>query len=256
MNVEENIEEMMGKIGVVKQETRVYLALLELQESRTGKLCNYSNVPSSKIYKILDSLIKKGLVNYKVKNNIRIFIPSSPEILSELFKEKQKKLEEERKVVLNLISQLKKKEAKEVKEEPYSNYKYYESFMGIKSMWNELISKGEGDIIKVYTGKRESYERLLGFYDELHKIRLKKKIKSRIIFPMQDRKQGLKRKKLPLTEVRYMKLNNLSEWGVFGDFLFLMYITKKIPRAFLIKDLTFFQTFEQVFDQIWKIAKK
>ena len=33
------IEEILGKIGLTKQESRAYLGLLELQEAQTGKLC-------------------------------------------------------------------------------------------------------------------------------------------------------------------------------------------------------------------------
>ncbi|MBI2106063.1 helix-turn-helix domain-containing protein [Candidatus Woesearchaeota archaeon] len=251
-----NIEETLEKIGLTLTESKVYLALLKIQETQTGKLCNYANIPSSKIYKILDSLMKKGLVNYKVKNNIKIFMPSSPEILNELFKEKQKKLEEEGEKIIKIISQLKKEGVKKgVKEEDYSNYRYYEGITGVKSMWNEFMNDKNGKIAKVYTGKRESYERMLGYYGEIHKMRIKKKIKARIIFSIEDKRHGLTRRKLPLTEIRFIELNNLSEWGVFGDSLFLMYITEKVPRAFLIKDSIFSKTHEQVFDQLWEIAK-
>ena len=249
------IEDILVKIGLTQQEARTYLALLELQESKTGELCRHTKIASSNIYNILDSLIKKGLVSYKIKNNVKIFMPSNPETLNELFLNKQKKLDEERKDVLKLISELKKKD---LKEESYSNYKYYEGFTGIKAMWNEFIVIKEPSkfILKAYTGKRENYERLIGFYNEIHRIRLKKKIRVQTIFPLEDREHGLKRRKLPSTEVKFMQMETFSGWGVFGENLYLMYITEKTPRAFLIKDIVFAKTFEQVFDQLWKIAKR
>ena len=86
------VEEILSKIGLTNQEARTYLALLKLQEAQTGALCKDVNIASSNIYKILDSLMKKGLVSYRVQNNIKIFMPAHPETLNELFLEKQKRL--------------------------------------------------------------------------------------------------------------------------------------------------------------------
>jgi len=187
-----NIDVMLEKVGLTKQEAKVYLALLELQESRTGSLCKYSKIASSNIYNILDSLIKKGLVNYRMQNNIKVFMPSPPEALNELFLEKQRKLDEEREQVTELISKLKKKK---VKQEPHSNYKYFEGIPGIKSMWHEINSIMSADnVIKVHTGRKGSYERLVGFYNHHHELRAKKKVPERLIFPQEEVELAKKRR--------------------------------------------------------------
>lgn len=247
------IEEILGKIGLTKQESRAYLGLLELQEAQTGKLCKHTKIASSNIYKILDSLMKKGLVNFRVQNNIKVFMPSSPEVLNDLFLEKQKKLDEERKEVNDLISSLK---VKKPKKEPVSNYKYFEGLVGIKSMWHEINSSmNKDDIMRVYTGKRVSYERMIGFLNEHHKLRVKKKVKELMIFPEEDTELAKKREK-QFAKVRFMNLKNDAEWGVWKDLFYLHdYPVKKKPRGFLIKDKVFADTFRQVFDQLWKEAK-
>ena len=247
------IEEILGKIGLTKQESRAYLGLLELQEAQTGKLCKNTKIASSNIYKILDSLMKKGLVNFRVQNNIKVFMPSSPEILNDLFLEKQKKLDEERKEVTELISSLK---VRKPKKEPASNYKYFEGLIGIKSMWHEINSSmNKNDIMRVYAGKRVSYERMVGFLNEHHKLRVKNKVKERLIFPKEDIELAMKRKK-QLADVKFMDLKNDAEWGVWKDLFYLHdYPVKKEPRGFLIKDKVFADTFRQVFDQLWIEAK-
>ena len=246
-------DEILSKIGLTKQEARTYLVLLKLQEAKTGELCKETNIASSNIYKILDSLIKKGLVSYRVQNNIKIFMSSPPEALNELFLEKQSKLEEERKEINEVINKLKKKE---IKEEPYSKYKYYEGLIGIKSMWHEvnsLLTNNSGE--RIYGGKKEAYERLVGFYDEHHKIRNKLNAKAKILFPLEDKGLAKKRKNRN-TEVAVYDLKNLAEWGVVDNMVYIQYYTSKIPRAFLIHDKIFADTFRQVFDQVWKVAKK
>ena len=95
----DKIQQILSKIGLTKQESKVYLSLLELQEAQTGKLCKFTKIASSNIYKILESLMEKGLTHYRLQNNIKVFMPAPPESLNELFLQKQKKLDEERKEV-------------------------------------------------------------------------------------------------------------------------------------------------------------
>ncbi len=247
------IEEILTKIGLTDRESRVYLALLGLQQAQTGLICNFTRIASSNIYKILDSLIQKGLVSFRMQNNIKIFMPSPPDYLNELFLEKQRKLEEERVEINELIINLKKKE---IKKEPYSNYKYFEGLSGIKSLWYNINSiMDKENMIKIHTCKPGSYERLVGFYTEYHNLRVKKQVRERMIFPNEGRWLAKKRRN-KLTEIRFMDLKNDVEWGVMKGYFFLQYITGKSPRGFLIKDEKFSQTFEQVFDNLWGIAKE
>lgn len=252
-NNESKVEQILLKIGLTLQESRVYICLLELQEAQTGNLCKFVNIASSNIYNILDSLIRKGLVSYRVQNNIKIFMPASPDVLNELFLEKQKKIDEERKEIAEVITNLKRRE---VAEPAISNYKYYEGFVGIKSMWYEIRKiMSNKTITKIHTARKGSYERLVGFYTEYHKERVKKNIKIRMIFPREEVELAKKRKNKH-TEIRFMKLKNEAEWGVMGDKIFIQYITTKQPRAFLIKDEVFAKTFEQVFDKLWEKAEE
>jgi len=252
--MEGKIEEILAKVGLSGQESRVYLALLGLQESQTGDLCRETGIASSNIYNLLDSLMKKGLVSYRVQNNIKIFMPAPPETLNDLFIERENKLKQERKEISELISNLKR----EKPEESCSKYRYYEGFVNVKSMWHEinllLPHLAKKKAIKIYTTKKEAYDRLVGFYEEYHKIRNKLKIKQKMIFPFEDKKLAEKREKQN-SEIRFMDLKNDVEWGVVGNNLFMQYITGDTPRGFLIQDEKFAKTFEQVFDQLWDKGK-
>lgn len=246
------IEEILKRIGLTAQESRVYLALLELQEAQTGRLCAFTGIASSNIYNILRSLMQKGLASYRVQNNTRVFLPASPDALNELFLEKQRKLDEERREVAELVSNLKKRK---IESEPYSNYKYYEGISGVKSMWHEINNfMSPGSTALVYTSRPSAYEKLISFYDAHHKMRREKGIKELMIFPDEDRELGHKRRN-KFTEVRFSSIKSDGEWGVVGDLLYIQYITGKAPRAFLIKDETFASTFREVFSKLWERAK-
>jgi len=242
------IQEILNKVGLTQQEGRVYIGLLELQEAQTGSLCKYTNIASSNIYKILDSLIKKGLANYRLQNNIKIFMPASPETLNEIFLGKVNKLKQEQKEIVELISNLKKRE---IKKKSYSNYKYFEGIIGLKSMWYELNSlMSKDNIIKVHTAKKEAYKLLVGFYTDHHKLRQENEIKEKIIFPKDDKELAKKRKNR-FTEIKFLDLKNEAEWGVINNNLYIQYSSSAKPIGFLIQDKKIAKTFEQVFDNLW-----
>ena len=51
-------EQLLEEIGLTKGEIKVYLTLLRLGETTTGKIIEKAQISSGKIYEILDKLIK------------------------------------------------------------------------------------------------------------------------------------------------------------------------------------------------------
>lgn len=249
--------ETLKKVGLNNAEAKTYLALLYLKESKTGQLCEKANIPSSNIYSILESLMKKGFISYRIQNNVKVFMPSDPAILDDLFDEKQKKIEIERKDIKDLIKNLKIEKNASL---PISNYRYYEGMQGVKSAWLELTEELKnlpaGVIIKIRGALKGTYESLLPIYDEFHKQRVKFKLGYQIILSDKDQIHGQRRKKLPFTDVKFAKIDNEAEISIMGNNLLLQYVTTKTPRAFLIQDEVFVRTFEEIFDQLWNTSKK
>lgn len=56
--------------------------------------------------------------------------------------------------------------------------------------------------------------------------------------------------------MKYTDLDNETEWGVVGEKFFVQTLMGKKLSAFLITDKKMADTFIQVFEQVWKIAKK
>ncbi|MGV8162183.1 MAG: TrmB family transcriptional regulator [Candidatus Nanoarchaeia archaeon] len=243
------MNEVFKEIGLKEQETKIYLKLLELGETQTGELCKLTEVASSNIYPILDELIKKGLVSYKLKNNIKVFMPSSPEVLKELFKKKQEKLMRQEKEIIQIITNLKKIKIEKLKE---TNFKYFEGVSGIKGMWYELNqTMTPNNVLKIYCTKPEAYKNLVGFYNEHHNLRKEKNICEQMILPNED-VDIVEKRKNEITEIKVLDLKNQAEWGVIEDIFYMEYCVSKEPKGFLIKDKIIADTFKQVFDQIWE----
>jgi len=246
------IHESLKKIGLKNMEIKTYIALLELKEAQTGLICKKTNIASSNIYQIIESLIKKGLVSYKLKNNIKIFMPSNPESLNQIFKEKQEELEKEKERIQKAISNLKKIE---LEKNAVEDYKYFEGYAGIKSMLIEVINNlEENETYKSHFAEKENYKRLLSFWDELSEQVIIKKIKTKLIIPINDKKRGqeLKKRFKSLTQIKYKKIKNEANFTVTNNMLITYSIKAKPPKAFLIKDKTFAKSFESLFDDIWE----
>ncbi len=207
------IEELLNSIGLTKQESRCYLNLYKLREAQTGLLSKKSGIATANIYPVLESLIKKGLVSYRTQNNTWIFIANSPDVINELIKNKQEELEKKKKLIKESLSKL---NIFEIVEEPKSKYKYYEGISGIKAMWYELKSQlkyvDKKSVIRVCSSRKETFENLLGFYEEFHKERVKQKLKYNLILSINSKKLGEKRKKQN-SKVKYLELENDVQWG-------------------------------------------
>ncbi|MFH1455442.1 MAG: helix-turn-helix domain-containing protein, partial [archaeon] len=66
-------EKLLEEIGLTKGEVKVYLTLLKLGSTTTGKIIDEAQISSGKIYEILDKLIKKGLASYIIKDKTKYF---------------------------------------------------------------------------------------------------------------------------------------------------------------------------------------
>lgn len=249
-------ETLLESIGLTRQEARCYLALYELNEAKSGQLSKKSRIATANIYPVLNNLMTKGLVSYRLQNNTKIFKANPPETFNDFVENKQNELDLQKEKIAQAIRQLK---VVRIEKEPQSDYKYFEGVAGIKSMWHEIEENlpmlDKNTIVKTCSSKTETFERLLGFYDQFHKTRIKLGLKYRLILTKEAKKHGEKRKKQN-AEVKYMSLENEVQWGVFGNMLFMYYATGKIPRSFLIKDEKFAKSFEFVFNRVWETAEK
>ena len=84
------IKGALQQIGLTDGEIRVYLALLELGSTSTGKITKDSGISGSKVYEVLDRLMHKGLATYVIKNGVKYFAPTQPEKILDYLDEKGK----------------------------------------------------------------------------------------------------------------------------------------------------------------------
>ncbi|MDD5193782.1 MAG: helix-turn-helix domain-containing protein, partial [Candidatus Nanoarchaeia archaeon] len=140
----------LKQAGLTENESKVYLALIELGPSLAGQISRKTGLHRRTIYDTTEMLIKKGLAGYILKNNRKLFQASNPNRLLEIIKEKQD--------ILNpLVSDLLEKYAK-TKEKEETNF--YKGKEGLKTIFEDQLDSKE---IMILGASPKAYE-ILQFY--------------------------------------------------------------------------------------------
>lgn len=243
----------LQNIGLTRNESRVYLFLLEHQEAKTGIICSKLNIPSSHIYRLLEKLLDKGIISYKIVNNVKIFRPVDPESLYSLFREKERQLDREKEDLKDFITNLKKIEIKENKQ---NDFKYFEGVSGVRSMFTEFVASFKKNSEIYIASAPIAYEKWNAFLlDLFHPPRIKKNVSQRLIVPIRLKKYGKEREQFQPIEIRYSPIEMETEFGVAGDYTYFLSYGDK-PYALLIRDINLAKTQIKIFNSLWKQAKK
>ena len=248
-------KKILERIGLTNGESRVYLALLKLGISTIGKIIKEANVSNSKIYDILDRLNKKGLVSSIIIHNTRNFEAKDPSRLKEFIELKEKEIKKEKKEVENLIPELQemRKYAEQVQEA-----EILQGIRGIKTFVEMILNRLEkGDTFYILGAPSEASESLGAYFQDWHERRVKKKVKCKILYNQDSKKWAVRRKKTPLTEVRFLpeavKTPALVDIG--KDYVATILFGDR-PLCIVIKNKKIMESYLSYFNLLWKSAKK
>ncbi len=244
-------ETLLEDIGLTKGETRVYLTLLNIGETTTGKIIEEAQISAGKVYQILDKLIRKGLVCYTVKEKTKYFNAASPKRILDLLHEKEeeiKKKEEEIKKVLPSLIAIQKDKRKRYES------KFFKGFNGIhtiilESLYN-LTSKDEIKAMGVETKRDEKYNLM---WIKWHRERVKRKINCKMIFSNRNKFISTL-KKMKYTEVRVLEGITPATINVTKNSV-LIFTYHEEPGCLSILSEDVAKSFTTFFDSLWNLAK-
>lgn len=246
--------DVLNEIGLSESEKRVYLALLDLGDSTRGDIVNNSKVAGSKIYELLEKLQKKGLVSIYLKNKIKHFKVTNPkQILNYIEAKKQKMIETEEQARLILPKLLAKFNSSKKDQE-------VELITGIKGLeiifreQIELLSKGDTCYVIGGTNKGADEKIIQGFFEKIHLMREAKKIKTKMLFNLQQKESTHKlysTKKYPRTSTRYINHTSPVAINIYKDRTIIIIFGVEIASIF-IKSKEVADSFTEHFNLLWK----
>lgn len=239
-------EEALVNIGLSKNEAITYLTLLKIGNTPAGEIAKISKLHRTNVYDALERLIKKGLVAYIVKINIKYYQATDPKNLITLLKEKELELQ---KLLprFNLDYEIASK-----------NLDVYmtEGKRAIRDILNKLLEYGKP--IYVYGIPKDASAQVgLGFMNEYHEKRAKKKIVMYHIYNEDARERIKHLNSLPYTEAGYLPPEYDSPITTFvcGESVVLALITKNSVMIHL-HNPALARAYMKYFDLFWKVAKK
>ena len=89
----EKIEKFLQSIGLGKNESKIYVTLVEIGPSSVLQLSKETKIHRSNIYESLSNLVKEGLIFKTTKEKTSIFYARSPESLIDYLQQKEIELE-------------------------------------------------------------------------------------------------------------------------------------------------------------------
>lgn len=243
-------KEILLKLGLSRREAEVYFTLLGVEEALASEVSENIRESRTNTYDTLNSLIKKGLVSYVIKNNRKYFMSTNPKNLLEWVELKKDEVENERKLVENLIPDLLKlklpKEKKVVVE-------VYEGIKGLRAMLSETLETSKDKKELLIFGAIAGHLRELDpvYHKRYYNERKKYKIKTRYIFI-----EGEKHPIAPYSVYRYLpKLyKSFVATAVHGEEVSFWLLTKP-EIVILIKSKDLAETYRNNFEVLWKFAK-
>ncbi len=244
------MKNILQKIGLTEQQTKVYLKLLELGPSSVGKIIKQLDIERVSCYDTLNRLISKGLVNFVKSKGTRLYQAVDPERLLKIVEEEEEKAKEKKKEIQKVLPQLLKMKEFGLKEDSEANV--YKTKEGIKSIF-ELMLKEKKEI-KVISATGRALQEMKHYFPQWHKKREKEKIKVKVVFNKELEKKKIT--KIPYSKIKFLSKEHSSPATlfIFGDYVINL-LWEDVPFAFLIKSKGIAKSYENYFKIIWRIAQ-
>lgn len=243
--------ETLEKFGLSQNESKIYLALLEIGSSTADKISQKAGIHRRTIYDNIEKLLNKGLISYAIRGNKKYFEAAEPHRLKDIILEKKEKIEEQEKVLTDILPELVTAQKLSKDKQEVNVYKGKE---GIKTILWDILRTGKPNCV-IGAHSSGEFKDMLALF---HKERVKLKINNRMVFRRDDIKRAVRFGRLPHTDVRVMPTEYTSPIAIniYGDNVALLIRSATSPLGVLIKSKDTADGLRAYFDVLWNSCEK
>ena len=241
----------LERIGLLKNDRTVYLALLEIGSATVSTLVKKTGLHRSYVYDILDKLIDLGLVSFTIKNNKKFFNVENPEIIVKIVENKKEELEKDKEEISKIIPKLVQKQHTVLERQ---EARVFIGKGGIKSVLEDILNVGDDFVGFGAEGKFKDIFKW--YFTNWQRRRVESGVKYKIIYNVKLRGQR------PTKEQKSVQVKFLPEKYefpattiIYGDKVAIL-LWDKSPIGFVLESKEVVKSFSSYFDVLWKVAKK
>jgi sugar-specific transcriptional regulator TrmB len=244
-------EKTFKKLGLPKNEVKVYIALLKLGLSSAGQITKISGVHRRNVYDALERLINKGIVSYITKGKIKYFEAINPYSLLNLLEKEKEKLKDIKADLDPLLSEL--LQIKKVSNGKDNFVVVYKGVNGVKAILEDVFNSKKENLV---LGAHRPPESVKNYLERFHERRIKLGIPEKLLFNKNDTERAKKLSKLPFTKIKFLPRNSKSKTAIniYGDKVAILMWSE--PVGVLIKNEDVANSFREYFKLLWKTIKK
>ncbi len=239
-------EEVLETLGLSKNESKVYLTLLEVGNSNVGKIAEKSKLYRPNIYDALDRLKRKGLVNYVSVENKKKYQAAEPEHLLNILRQKETMLQG---ILpqLNLNHQLANQKVE---------VQVFEGVPAIRNITRRFVEQKDDEIFAFGIPKSVVDLNGAAFHNALHQKRIAKKQMFWHIYNSDGTERVKYLKTLPYTKVRIFEHNYPVNTRICGDEVTIILYSSEPAISIVIKNQHMADAYRQYFWLLWDQAKE
>ena len=177
----------LENLGLTTNESRIYLALLELRSAPAVELINKTGFHRNIVYDNLKRLIEKGLVSSIQKDKKTFFEVAYGDALLGMIETQEREVEKKKEYAKRLLPEIAKfKQLSKIKEEAT----IFKGFKGVTGVIDSALKEGE-EFIAFGASTKEGITKFYKFFfPRWHTERVKKRIKMRLLYSEEDRERG------------------------------------------------------------------
>lgn len=234
-----NEKQILQEFGLNNRETEIYLNLLNEKICNASKLAKLCNINRTTTYLELERLIRKGLVNYIIKNSKRYYRANSP---NQLLKILEIKKEQIKSILPNLKQRHHSIELFKIE--------VFEGKKGIQNFYQNVLDEGKEILAFGVTGK--AFETMEFVFPHFVKKYIKKKIRARYLANY-DAKKLLQNLPKNFVEIKYLPEQYKSEITtiIYSGKIVLQSLIKENMFVVLIKDKKLYEGYKAYFEFMW-----
>lgn len=186
------LEKALAFPGLDEHESQVYLTTFELKRPTPLRIAEHIGMPRPTVYRILESLVKKGLMGVVVEGKRRVFVPEKPSVIIH-------RLKLQASAIQNLLPDF---------EALYAIYRgrpkirLFDGREGMKRVCDDILITNAKELLS-FSSVTNLFAFLPDYFPAFVKKRIQKKIRARVLALPSPK--AMERKRLGAKELREVR---------------------------------------------------